>query len=557
MGGREEAAEPFYRTEPGSVLANRYRILGPIGRGGMGSVHLAEDERLGGKLRAVKLTKPLPEEREAFIAEARLLGRLQHPNLPQIVDYFPPDPSGVACIVMDYVAGDTLGERWVQMGGRIPYPTLLRYMLQLCDVLRYLHAQDPPVVFRDLKPGNVLIDARDRAILVDFGIARLYRAGAESDTLKLGTPGFAAPEQLKGEQSDARTDLYGLGAVVYYLLAGGSFAYRRNRRAKLDRIVPPRFAELLERLLAERPEDRPASADELYRELETLAAEVGEGEGLHEGSGLRPGFGTSEARMGGGLESGLGSGWESGWGTARGAQVYAFVSAYPGAGASFVASALSARLAELEAPHALVECPGGEPELYYALDGDRNRPTRAAYADPAGELPFAPSWKNGTAAYYPLDPGSAGMRPPEKAFASWLRRLGPAIVLLDVSSRWETPGVAEWVGAYADRLYVVADCLPAKWNTRRQRAVARMEEAACRRGAGIGWIANRDHDFPSREEWIGTFPAKPLLAMPVVPLDEVSRALWRGLPVRPVGRTAERMDRFIRKEWVEKRRGIR
>lgn len=543
MGGREEAAEPVYRTEPGSVLAGRYRIIGAIGRGGMGSVHLAEDARLGGKLRAIKLTKPLPEEREAFIAEARLLGRLQHPHLPQIVDYFPPDRSGVACIVMDYVAGETLGERWAQMGGHIPYPTLLRYMLQLCDVLRYLHAQDPPVVFRDLKPGNVLIDARDRAILVDFGIARLYRAGADSDTLRLGTPGFAAPEQLKGEQSDARTDLYGLGAVVYYLLSGGSFAYGRNPRAKLDRLVPPRFADLLERLLAERPEDRPASADELFRELEALAAEIGEE--AEPQAGFGSGFGDTGGTMGGGSGSGRGPGW--------GAQVYAFVSAYPGAGASFVASALSARLAGLEAPHALVECPGGEPELYYALDGDRNRPARAAYADPAGELPSAPSWKKGTAAYYPLDPGSAGMRPPEKAFASWLRRLGPAIVLLDVSSRWETPGVAEWVGAYADRLYVVADCLPAKWNSRRQRAVSRMEEAARRRGAGFGWIANRDHDFPRREDWLSTFPAKPLLAMPAVPLDEVARSLWRGEPVRPDKRMSERMDRFIRKEWVEKR----
>ncbi|WP_051317998.1 serine/threonine protein kinase [Cohnella thermotolerans] len=536
MKGWKEPAGDVYRTEPGCLLAGRYRIVGPIGQGGMGSVHLAEDVRLAGKLRAVKLTKALPEEREAFIAEARLLSRLEHPHLPQIVDYFPPDRNGTACIVMEYVAGESLGARWLQAGGRMPFSRWLKYMLDLCDVLRYLHAQEPPVVFRDLKPANVLIDASDRAILVDFGIARLYRKDASADTLRLGTPGFAAPEQLRGEQSDARTDLYGLGALAYYLLTGGSFAYRRSGRAKLDRDVPPLFEELLERLLSDRPEHRPSGAAELYEELRALADSERGRPLAGDRDRLPQPYGPDDA----------------GRPTAGGATIAAFVSAYPGAGATFVALALSARLAELEVPHALVECPGGEAELYSVLDGERNMPPRSVFADPSGVRPSSPAWRSGTAAYYPLNPEAAPLRAPENTFADWLARLGPSLVLLDVSSGWETPGVAEWVGRNAGAIYFVADCLPSRWNGRRQRASVRMEEEARRRGADAGWIANRDHDFPARADWLALFPRQPQLEVPDIPIGEVSRMLWKGGPFAFGERLAAKLDRFIRREWMRR-----
>ncbi|CAM3866548.1 serine/threonine-protein kinase [Cohnella lubricantis] len=530
----------MYRSEPGSLLANRYRLLGPIGQGGMGSVHLAEDVRLGGKLRAVKLTKPLPEDRDAFIAEARLLGRLQHPHLPQIVDYFPPDREGTACIVMDYIAGETVGSRWMQLGCAMPFAMWLRYMLQLCDALRYLHAQEPPVVFRDLKPGNVLIDPKDRAILVDFGIARLYRPDALADTMKLGTPGFAAPEQLRGEQSDARTDLYGLGALAYFLLSGGEFAYRRSGGlTKLGKDVPPLFAELLERLLSERPDGRPAGAAELYEELCAFAArhpseariEIEADRGLDEAS--QPGGARTIKRT-----------------SSNRPEVIAFLSAYPGAGASFIASLISGRLGQLEAPHALVECPGGDGELYYAMDGENEMPSRAVFADPAGERPATPAWRRGSASIYPLDPNAAGLRAPERAFADWLRRLGPRIVLLDVSSRWETPGVAEWVAQNADRIYIAADCLPTKWSARRQRAAARMQEEARIRTIPFGWIANRDHEFAHRADWLASFPRKPLLGIPLMPAAAVVRAVWQGDHYPSDDRLSARLDRFIQAEWV-------
>jgi serine/threonine-protein kinase len=211
---------------------------------------------------------------------------------------------------------------------------------------------------------------------------------------------------------------------------------------------------------------------------------------------------------------------------------------------------LSGRLAELEAPHALVECPGGDAELYYALNGENEMPARAVFADPAGERAATPAWRRGSAAYYPLDPALSGMREPGKPFGIWLRRLGPRIVLLDVSSRWETPGVAEWVTRSADRIYLVADCLPAKWNPRRQRAAARLQDEARARSIPVGWIANRDHDFAYRAQWLASFPRRPLLTIPLLPAAAVVRSVWEGEAYRADERLAARLDPFIRSEWA-------
>jgi len=503
MGASKEMTIRHGAPSPDGLFAGRYRILSPIGKGGMGSVYLAEDLRLGGKLRALKFTRPPGEERDLFIAEARMLAGLEHPNLPRIVDYYPPDPDE-ACIVMDYIAGETLETVLARQAAGLPYPIVLGLMEQLCDTLRYLHAQEPPVVFRDLKPANVIVDGRGRAVLVDFGIARHYRPEARSDTLRLGTPWFAAPEQLRGGQSDVRTDLYGLGALAYHLFTGGDFAARRGRSDRIRRLrgaVPPLFAEWLERLLADNPQDRPASAAEARRDLAAFAAEAGEGSGGPQASRPRDGV-----------------------------RVCALVSAYPGAGATFAALGLSARLAELGASHALVEFPGGDPELYQWLDGERRMPGRAAFADPSGERPVRPAWREGAALYYPLHPRHASAARPEEAFAAWLRRLGTPIVLLDVSSRWEDEGASDWLARAADSILFVADCLPAKWSERRQQACQRLRAAAAARGAFTAWIANRDHPFAGRKEWLGLFPEKPAATLPLRPAESVVRAVWNGEP---------------------------
>ncbi|MFB9275104.1 serine/threonine-protein kinase [Cohnella cellulosilytica] len=511
---------------PGQLFGERYRIAMAIGKGGMGRVYLAEDTRLGGKPRALKLTRPLPEERRSFLPEAQLLSELDHPHLPAIVDYYPPDADGVACIVMDYIAGDTLADRFERYGLRLGFPFVLDVLIDLTNVLTYLHAQTPAVVFRDLKPANVLLGHGDKAVLVDFGIARRYREHKTSDTLQLGTPGFAAPEQLRGEQSDERTDLYGLGALAYFLLSGGRFAMRhRGTIAQaLQEDVPVDFAHLLGRMLAAEPADRPRSADELLEELHRIKLD------LVGTDGLPPPSREAERHR-------------------SDTRVVAMLSAYPGAGATFAALALSAALNRQGKAHALVECPGGEAELYALLNGERRMPRNAVFARADGRQAAAPAWREGAAAYYPLHPGeeTAVNRTPGKELAKWIRRLGAPLALLDVSSRWDHPEVADFVLRAADVLVLTADCYPAKWSARRQAACAELHAQAERRSIRCVWIANRDQPFRDRGGWLSLFPESPEACLPELPSDVMLNALWRGRGFPGDERTARAMERAFRR----------
>ncbi|UHA73102.1 serine/threonine protein kinase [Paenibacillus sp. 481] len=250
----------------GKLLHGRYRIEHCIGAGGMSTVYLAHDERLMGKRWAVKISKPSPNEVSHLMHEARLLTALRHPNLPLIVDLFPPDEYGLAYMVMEYVEGESLAETMKR--GPVPFAKALHYGIQLCNALSYLHRQQPPIVFRDVKPSNVMITWQDDVKLIDFGIARNVKEGAVADTVKLGTIGFAAPEQYTGDQSDARTDLYGIGALLSHMLTGGRWQGAEPLRIRLLQAdVPQSFGHVLLKLLAERPEDRYTDADELKLEL--------------------------------------------------------------------------------------------------------------------------------------------------------------------------------------------------------------------------------------------------------------------------------------------------
>jgi len=207
----------------GALLQNRYRIIRQIGGGGQALVYLAEDANLG-SLRAIKELTPdpsaSPQERQAaydqFQREARILAGLNHPNLARVWDHF--RAGGNAYVVMDYIDGQTLQEIMDQSLRFLPETAVLRWAGQLCDVLDYLHRQHPPIIFRDLKPSNVMLDRSDTVKLIDFGIARHFKAGRTADTMSMGTPGYAPLEQHGQGQTDARSDIYALGATLYHLL---------------------------------------------------------------------------------------------------------------------------------------------------------------------------------------------------------------------------------------------------------------------------------------------------------------------------------------------------
>lgn len=209
---------------PGTILQGRYKISGVLGQGGMGAVYLVEDQSLFGTRWALKELRDFllsPADRplaiQQFQREAQLLLGLTHPNLPKISHFFA--ENGRQHLVMEYIDGDTLEALCQKSATFLSEAQVVDWAVQVCDVLEYLHGQSPPVIFRDLKPANIML-ARDGKIkLIDFGIARHFQPGKTQDTQMMGTPGYAAPEQYGGSgQSDGRSDIYALGATLHHLL---------------------------------------------------------------------------------------------------------------------------------------------------------------------------------------------------------------------------------------------------------------------------------------------------------------------------------------------------
>jgi serine/threonine-protein kinase len=203
-----------------------------------------------------------------FRREAALLARLSHPNLPRVIDRFEED--GKQFLVMEYVEGQTLRQALAARGGRAEVPEVRDWAEQLCAVLSYLHAQTPPIIYRDLKPSNVMLRPDGRLALIDFGIARFYKPGQASDTAIYGTLGYAAPEQYGEGQTDQRSDVYALGVLLYHALTGYDVTgspFRLPHISRLQPEVPPRLASLITRATAMEPSDRFASVTDLAAEL--------------------------------------------------------------------------------------------------------------------------------------------------------------------------------------------------------------------------------------------------------------------------------------------------
>ncbi|MET3941334.1 serine/threonine protein kinase [Paenibacillus sp. PvP094] len=256
------------RLEHGSLLGGRYRIESVLGTGGMSHVYKAEDMKLPGKTWAIKESVATVPYESSMETEAALLTSLRHPRLPLIVDFFVPDEEGYTYLVMEYIEGQTLSDYHKQCRGKIPLEHMTDFVLQLLDVLSYLHGLNPAVIYRDLKPSNIMITPDHEVRLIDFGIARSFKAQHIEDTVKLGTAGFAAPEQYGTGQTDARSDLYGLGALLLYLMTGGTYTeWIQGVESSIRSDVPRTYIPVVRRLLRQNPEERFQSADEVRKEL--------------------------------------------------------------------------------------------------------------------------------------------------------------------------------------------------------------------------------------------------------------------------------------------------
>jgi len=272
-----DAAPTYVALQPGQVLQGQYRIIRTIGKGGMGAVYLVEDQRAFGRLRVIKemlqyydLSNPMEVQAalRRFEAEGRTLAQLRHPGIPDIIAYF--SEGGRHYIVMEYVEGENLLSKLTHediQGNRIsgqpyPPPDVLRWGIQLCDVLIYLSEQNPPVVHHDIKPANIIIDrTTGEARLVDFGTAEarlLAQPGGQVGVRQssiYSTEGYAAPEMYEGKSSP-NSDVFSLAATLYHLLTDDDPRYHPFAFPKLNTIEPTLRA-ILEKALQVDPQQRP------------------------------------------------------------------------------------------------------------------------------------------------------------------------------------------------------------------------------------------------------------------------------------------------------------
>ncbi|MGZ8171946.1 MULTISPECIES: serine/threonine protein kinase [Methylobacter] len=218
----------------GDIIENRYQVKSVLGKGGFGATYLVEDLRLSGKRRAIKEVPELLFDEY----ETTLLSRLNHPSIPDIIDRSVVE--GMVYLVLEFGGSRTLGgERKQYQDRRIPQAKLLPWMRQLCEVLIYLHSQDPPIIHRDLKPDNILLDETGRIMLIDFGIAKESKPATMTRTLgRAATHGFSPPEQAMGTGTDERSDIYALAATFYALLTGENPPAAHERVAGKELVSP-------------------------------------------------------------------------------------------------------------------------------------------------------------------------------------------------------------------------------------------------------------------------------------------------------------------------------
>ena len=259
--------------EIGSLVDGKYKILNKVGQGGMSVVYLAMNEKAN-KQWAIKEVrkdgiKDFEVVKQGLIVETDMLKKLSHPNLPSIIDVIENDDTFL--IVMDYIQGNPLNKTLEEYGAQ-PQEYVIEWAKQLCDVLGYLHSRKPPIIYRDMKPANIMLKPDGNVTLIDFGTAREYKEKNIADTTCLGTVGYAAPEQFGGMgQTDARTDIYCLGATLYHLVTGMN-PCEPPYEIKPIRQINPSLSNGLEKIILKctqrDPNDRYQSCAELMYALE-------------------------------------------------------------------------------------------------------------------------------------------------------------------------------------------------------------------------------------------------------------------------------------------------
>lgn len=277
------------RIPAGEVLHQRYRVLEKVGQGGMGAVYAAQDTQLGDRLVAIKELSmsqlsgdSVKRAVEQFKHEALLLAGLNHPNLPHIYEYFGQNEHWY--LVMSFIQGETLQAYLDKMPGKkLPVEEVVRIGIELCNVLECLHTHQPQIIFRDLKPLNVMITPEKQIYLIDFGIARHFKANQVRDTNFYYSVGYAPPEQYGQSQTGPRSDIYSLGATLHQMLSGYNPASKPFDFPALDPSTPVPLTKLISQMLELKEQERPASVAAVKQALERIGkpSDLPETEGVN------------------------------------------------------------------------------------------------------------------------------------------------------------------------------------------------------------------------------------------------------------------------------------
>ncbi|WP_432762670.1 PQQ-binding-like beta-propeller repeat protein [Anaerolinea thermophila] len=280
QGGQET------QLQPGSMLANRYLIQEVIGIGGMGSVYRARDLHFPNVVKLVAVKEMINQARDSqirqtivqnFEREANILATLNHPSIPRIFDYFTHDERSY--LVLEYINGKDLEEILSESPGPLPEDRVVAWAIELCDVLAYLHNHKPePIIFRDMKPSNVMVNQDGHIVLIDFGIAKMFRAGQKGTMI--GTEGYSPPEQYRGEATPL-ADIYALGATLHHLLTKRDprietpFTFNERPVRKFNPSVSPELEAIINTAVQYNPQDRFQSAEEMKEALLNAARKTG------------------------------------------------------------------------------------------------------------------------------------------------------------------------------------------------------------------------------------------------------------------------------------------
>lgn len=504
--GTLDAALPEWKQ--GMIVGGRYRITRVVGQGGMGVVYAVQDLKLGGTLRAMKVTFAR-SGLSAYSDEAHTLMNLSHPNLPLITDYFPPESNqGLEALIMEYIEGDTVAGIMAKSPGGITFSELLHIGLQLCSALRYLHSQPSAIIHRDLKPSNVMIDREGHVKLIDFGISRRFKEGQAFDTVKLGTIGFAAPEQQAGKQSDIRTDIYGLGALLYYMATKGTGVVdgtsrdgRRMPVLRMPKDIPSSFGFVLERMVQALPEHRYQTMMEVELALRSFDTQVR----LTDEEPMR-----WETQKEGGKPP-----------------IVSVLSVSPGAGATFLAITTAIMLGRKGIPVTAAEYYGVLPEWVELLPGSK-KDANEDVLRPGIPDRFVHRRKGKNVNWLALRSDDASDREQDaRMFQQQLQQNSHAVTIIDFSSSWHDQHAMFWL-KQSQLVIAVGDPFIAKWQVGHLQKLIQLGEELKVRGGSLLFAANKDVRFRGRREWLELFPEQPLTAVPLLPQDAVLNMLWSG-----------------------------